>query len=256
MPSKLRCLRQVLGRGQQHRGVAVVAAGVHLARRAGWRGRRCCARSSAARPCRRAGRRRASLRAVLDDADDAGRAQPRWIGMPQSVSCLAITSAVRSSWKHSSGWAWMSRRMAAMAAASARMDSIRFMARSPCRTAASRSMAQAVAGDLVSTAGRGGVGGVVASPWLRQVAAHALRRGTRARCVGRGRERRTASPALTTTPAPSLAQFVGQRLRADEGDVVEGAAVAGLARRADEGGARLVGADLHHRVGPRRDDRP
>ena len=52
---------------------------------------------------------------------------PRWMGMPQSVSAWAITAAVRCSWKHSSGWAWMSRRSVVMAAASARMDSIRFM---------------------------------------------------------------------------------------------------------------------------------
>jgi hypothetical protein len=52
---------------------------------------------------------------------------PRCTGMPQSVSALAITSDVRCSWKHSSGWAWMSRRSAVMAAASARMDSIRRM---------------------------------------------------------------------------------------------------------------------------------
>ena len=52
---------------------------------------------------------------------------PRWIGMPQSVSCLAIRSEVRFSWKHSSGWAWMSRRSAAICAASARMDSMTCM---------------------------------------------------------------------------------------------------------------------------------
>ena len=49
------------------------------------------------------------------------------MGMPQSVSALAMTSAVRSSWKHSSGWAWMSRRMRAISAASARMGSSRFI---------------------------------------------------------------------------------------------------------------------------------
>src|SRR5574337_534424 len=53
--------------------------------------------------------------------------RPRCTGMPQSVSALAMTSAVRSSWKHSSGWAWMSRRMVVMAAASARIDSINCM---------------------------------------------------------------------------------------------------------------------------------
>src|SRR5262245_32877477 len=52
---------------------------------------------------------------------------PRWTGMPQSVSALAIRSAVRRSSKHSSGWAWMSRRSVVMAAASARMDSIKRM---------------------------------------------------------------------------------------------------------------------------------
>jgi hypothetical protein len=52
---------------------------------------------------------------------------PRWMGMPQSVSCWATTSAVRTSWKHSSGWAWMSLRMAAMLAASVRMVSMSFM---------------------------------------------------------------------------------------------------------------------------------
>jgi acetylornithine deacetylase len=35
--------------------------------------------------------------------------RPRWMGMPHSVSALPITSAVRTSSKHSSGWAWMSR---------------------------------------------------------------------------------------------------------------------------------------------------
>ena len=53
---------------------------------------------------------------------------PRWMGMPQSVSCSATTSAVRCSWKQSSGWAWMSRRTAAIGAASATMDSMSFMA--------------------------------------------------------------------------------------------------------------------------------
>ena len=57
---------------------------------------------------------------------------PRCTGIPQSVSARAMTSAVRSSWKHSSGWAWMSRRMAVMAATSDRMGSIRFMVDS-CR---------------------------------------------------------------------------------------------------------------------------
>ncbi len=30
--------------------------------------------------------------------------RPRWIGMPHSVSLAATTSAVRTSWKQSSGW--------------------------------------------------------------------------------------------------------------------------------------------------------
>ena len=44
-------------------------------RGAGWRGRRCCARSSAARRCRRAGRRRGRCVPFLHDADHAGLAQ-------------------------------------------------------------------------------------------------------------------------------------------------------------------------------------
>jgi hypothetical protein len=40
--------------------------------------------------------------------------RPRCTGMPHSVSLAATTSAVRFSSKHSSGWAWMSRRTAAM----------------------------------------------------------------------------------------------------------------------------------------------
>ncbi len=46
-----------------------------------------------------------------------------------------------------------------------------------------------------------------------------------------------------------LAQLIGQRLRAHERHVEESAAVARLARRPDVGGARGVGADLHHRIG-------
>src|SRR5659263_329394 len=49
------------------------------------------------------------------------------MGMPHSVSFFATTSAVRTSWKHSSGCAWMSRRTAARPAASARMESMIFM---------------------------------------------------------------------------------------------------------------------------------
>ena len=118
------------------------------------RGRRCrrsCGASPGAWPrraasrCGRRGRRRASCRgavlacakvlcSVIGSASMSARRptarslvpffrmpttpvvpRPRWIGMPQSVSCLAITSAVRCSSKHSSGWAWMSRRIAAMA---------------------------------------------------------------------------------------------------------------------------------------------
>ena len=59
--------------------------------------------------------------------------RPRWIGMPQSVSCSAIRSEVRFSSKQSSGWAWMSRRIAAICAASARMDSMTCMTGSAYR---------------------------------------------------------------------------------------------------------------------------
>jgi hypothetical protein len=47
--------------------------------------------------------------------------------MPHSASLAATTSAVRTSSKQSSGWAWMSRRTAAMDAAWVRMESISFM---------------------------------------------------------------------------------------------------------------------------------
>ena len=50
---------KVLGGAEQHGGVAVMAAGMHAALVAGCDGRRCCARPSAARPCRRAARWRA-----------------------------------------------------------------------------------------------------------------------------------------------------------------------------------------------------
>jgi hypothetical protein len=93
-----------------------------------WRGRSGCARSSAARRCRRAGPPRGSLVPFLTMPTTPVVPMPRCTGMPQSVSALAIRSAVRASWKHSSGWAWMSRRSAVMVAASARMDSIICMA--------------------------------------------------------------------------------------------------------------------------------
>src|SRR5574343_715021 len=55
---------------------------------------------------------------------------PRWMGIPHSVSLAATRSAVRCSSKHSSGWAWMSRRSAAMASACTAMVSMTFMAKS------------------------------------------------------------------------------------------------------------------------------
>src|SRR6059058_5961561 len=72
--------------------------------------------------------------------------RPRCTGMPHSVSLAATTSAVRTSWKHSSGWAWMSRRTATMDAASVKMESRSFMVlggscREPASLAACKSRA-------------------------------------------------------------------------------------------------------------------
>jgi hypothetical protein len=120
-------LRQVLGRGEQHRRVAVVAARVHLA---GVRAR--CAKvlcsvigsasMSARRPTARA------LLAVLEDRDDAGRAHaavdrdaPRRELLGDQVGGALLLEAEL-------GWAWMSRRSAAIWRASARMDSMTCMA--------------------------------------------------------------------------------------------------------------------------------
>jgi hypothetical protein len=73
-------------------------------------------------------------------------------------------------------------------------------------------------------------------------ASRKLARDRPCRVIGRGHHLRHHHAGAV------LAQFVGQRLRADERHVVEGAAIARLARFADEGGAGLVGADLHHGV--------
>src|SRR5512133_1539258 len=69
------------------------------------------------------------------------------MGMPHSVSFAAITSAVRFSSKHSSGWAWMSRRTAAMVAACVTTESRMFMAGLSCCESAS------LAGRAVSRRG-------------------------------------------------------------------------------------------------------
>ena len=78
---------------------------------------------------------------------------PRWIGMPHSVSLAATTSAVRTSSKHSSGCAWMSRRTAAMPAAWVRRESISFMHRSLARLV----RAWAVQGEDPSAADQGAI---------------------------------------------------------------------------------------------------
>jgi nitrite reductase/ring-hydroxylating ferredoxin subunit len=65
---------------------------------------------------------------------------PRWMGMPQAVSCCATTSAVRCSWKHNSGWAWMSRRTAARLWAWARISSMTFIQGSHLRLGVGQSI--------------------------------------------------------------------------------------------------------------------
>jgi hypothetical protein len=131
VPSKLRCfVAEVLGRGQQHRGVAVVAAGVHLAGvRLRVRKVLCSVIGSASMSARRP---TALVRAaVLDDADHAGLAQPAVDRDAPLGERLGDEVGRASSSKHSSGWAWMSRRTAVIAAASARMESIIFMGVAP-----------------------------------------------------------------------------------------------------------------------------
>ena len=64
----------------------------------------------------------------MHDAHDASGAHAAVHGnAPLSELVAATTSAVRTSWKQSSGWAWMSRRTAAMPAACVRMESMSFM---------------------------------------------------------------------------------------------------------------------------------
>ncbi len=50
-------------------------------------------------------------------------AMPRCTSIPQAASCCATRSDVRCSWKPSSGWAWMSRLVAASSAGSRRCGS-------------------------------------------------------------------------------------------------------------------------------------
>ena len=118
MPSNDR-LREVRRRAQQHRRVAVVAAGVHLA---GWRewwvksffswiG---SASMSALRPMARL------LVPARSTPTTPVLPTPRWVSMPSASSRSATSAAVRCSSKASSGWAWMSRRIAVVAACSAR----------------------------------------------------------------------------------------------------------------------------------------
>jgi hypothetical protein len=119
-------LRQVLGGSEQHRRVAVVAAGVHLP------GLRALVREGVELGDRQgvhvgAQSDRARARAVPDAGDDAGPAEASLDRDAPGVSCAATRSEVRFSSKQSSGWAWMSRRMAVIWAASARMDSMTCM---------------------------------------------------------------------------------------------------------------------------------
>ena len=100
-------LRQVLRRRQQHGGVAVVAAGVHLARvSAGMvegvellHGQRIHVGAQADGPAT------GTTVAPVHDADHPVVPRPRWMGIPQSARFCATRSAVRNSSKHSSGWA-------------------------------------------------------------------------------------------------------------------------------------------------------
>ena len=113
-------LGEVLGRAEQHRRVAVVAAGMHDAGRPSTcRGRPSPPRS-AARPCRRAGRSTLPelVAAALDHADDAGAADAGHDLVAAELSSLSATMpAVRWTSKRSSGCSWKSRRQAAISSA-------------------------------------------------------------------------------------------------------------------------------------------
>ena len=129
-------LGEVLRGAEQHRGVAVVAAGVHRAGGAARRRAGRSPRSSAARPCRRAGRRRGRSRC-------RGRGSPRRrrCGRCRSPprrsrsrgACSATSALVRWVSKRISGWAWMSRRQAAISGARAAMRLMTGMGRGSFR---------------------------------------------------------------------------------------------------------------------------
>ena len=103
---------QVAGGAEEHRGVAVVAAGVHgaVARRAVRAGR--CAPGSAARPCRRAARSRARSCRERSVPTTPVLARPRWTSMPNDSRRSATSAEVRTSSKATSGWRWKSWRQA------------------------------------------------------------------------------------------------------------------------------------------------
>ena len=96
-------------RAEQHRGVAVVAAGVHDAVRAASGRGGGAARGSAARPCRRAGRSRGAPLPQRSVPTTPVPARPRWTSMPND-SQRAPPPARRCgrSSKATSGWRWKS----------------------------------------------------------------------------------------------------------------------------------------------------
>ena len=110
-------LGEVLRGAEQHRGVAVVAAGVHRAgggRGVGEAGRLA---ASAARPCRRAARSPGPSRwrgRGSPRRRRCGRGRSTTSSQPKPRSLSATSALVRWVSNSTSGWAWMSRRHSAI----------------------------------------------------------------------------------------------------------------------------------------------